>query len=309
MKKTYFASTLMLALTSGTLFAQTLVTVNGQAIDSSVIDDQVASVRASNPNVQDTPELRQMLTERQVISTVVTQEAKKLKLDQSAEFKAALEQARADAAKQGADKKATFKTEWAVFENDLLGQAFAAHIVRQYPVQEKDVKAAYNDFSNFYKGTQEVQLGEIVTDSSSNAQKAIADLDAKKSFVSVLNQYSIDEAAKKAGGIPKAYVPLKDLQESAPPLYAAVKDLKKGAYTKTPLQNGNLYAVFYVNDRRNVTVPSYEAAKNEIGNDLQAARVDAAIQSLLKKASIKVNPLHSEPKDNKRLHSVPKVKK
>lgn len=288
MKKTYFASALMLALTSGTLFAQTLVTVNGQAIDSSVIDDQVASVRASNPNIQDTPELRQMLTERQVISTVVTQEAKKLKLDQSAEFKTALEQARADAAKQGADKKATFKTEWAVFENDLLGQAFAAHIVRQYPVQEKDVKAAYNDFSNFYKGTQEVQLGEIVTDSS-NAQKAIADLDAKKSFVSVLNQYSIDEAAKKAGGIPKAYVPLKDLQESAPPLYAAVKDLKKGAHTKTPLQNGNLYAVFYVNDRRNVTVPSYEAAKNEIGSDLQAARVDAAIQSLLKKASIKVN--------------------
>ena len=288
MKKTYFASALMLALTSGTLFAQTLVTVNGQAIDSSVIDDQVASVRASNPNVQDTPELRQMLTERQIISTVVTQEAKKLKLDQSAEFKTALEQARADAAKQGADKKATFKTEWAVFENDLLGQAFAAHIVRQYPVQEKDVKAAYNDFSNFYKGTQEVQLGEILTNSS-NAQKAIADLDAKKSFVSVLNQYSIDEAAKKAGGIPKAYVPLKDLQESAPPLYAAVKDLKKGAHTKTPLQNGNLYAVFYVNDRRNVTVPSYEASKNEIGSDLQAARVDAAIQSLLKKASIKVN--------------------
>lgn len=226
MKKTYFASALMLALTSGTLFAQTLVTVNGQAIDSSVIDDQVASVRAGNPNIQDTPELRQMLTERQVISTVVTQEAKKLKLDQSAEFKAALEQARADAAKQGADKKPTFKTEWAAFENDLLGQAFASHIIRQFPVQEKDVKAAYNDFSNFYKGTQEVQLGEIVTDSS-NAQKAIADLDAKKSFVSVLNQYSIDEAAKKAGGIPKAYVPLKDLQESAPPLYAAVKDLKK----------------------------------------------------------------------------------
>ncbi|HHK6003435.1 TPA: peptidylprolyl isomerase [Neisseria subflava] len=289
MKKTYFASALMLALTSGTLFAQTLVTVNGQAIDSSVIDDQVASVRAGNPNIQDTPELRQMLTERQVISTVVTQEAKKLKLDQSAEFKAALEQARADAAKQGADKKPTFKTEWAAFENDLLGQAFAAHIIRQFPVQEKDVKAAYNDFSNFYKGTQEVQLGEIVTDSNSNAQKAIADLDAKKSFASVLNQYSIDEAAKKAGGIPKAYVPLKDLQESAPPLYAAVKDLKKGAHTTTPLQNGNLYTVFYVNDRRNVTVPSYEAAKNQIGSDLQAARVDAAIQSLLKKASIKVN--------------------
>ena len=103
MKKTYFASALMFALTSGTLFAQTLVTVNGQAIDSSVIDDQVASVRASNPNVQDTPELRQMLTERQIISTVVTQEAKKLKLDQSAEFKTAL--ASACRCRQSADKK------------------------------------------------------------------------------------------------------------------------------------------------------------------------------------------------------------
>ena len=287
MKKTYFASALMLALTSGTLFAQTLVTVNGQAIDSSVIDDQVASVRASNPNIQDTPELRQMLTERQVISTVVTQEAKKLKLDQSAEFKAALEQARADAAKQGADKKATFKTEWAVFENDLLGQAFAAHIVRQYPVQEKDVKAAYNDFSNFYKGTQEVQLGEIVTDSSSNAQKAIADLDAKKSFVSVLNQYSIDEAAKKAGGIPKAYVPLKDLQESAPPLYAAVKDLKKGEATSEPLQDGNSYAVFYVDDRRDVKVPAFNEIKGNIARDLSTARIDDTMRALLQKADIK----------------------
>jgi len=287
MKKTYFASALMLALTTGTLFAQTLVTVNGQAIDSSVIDDQVASVRASNPNVQDTPELRQMLTERQVISTVVTQEAKKLKLDQSAEFKTALEQARADAAKQGADKKATFKTEWAVFENDLLGQAFAAHIVRQYPVQEKDVKAAYNDFSNFYKGTQEVQMGEIVTDSSSNAQKAIADLDAKKSFVSVLNQYSIDEAAKKAGGIPKAYVPLKDLQESAPPLYAAVKDLKKGEATSEPLQDGNSYAVFYVDDRRDVKVPAFNEIKGNIARDLSTARIDDTMRALLQKADIK----------------------
>ena len=75
------------------------------------------------------------------------------------------------------------------------------------------------------------------------------------------------------------------IAESAPPLYAAIKrPEKRCVITKTPLQNGNLYAVFYVNDRRNVTVPSYEASKNEIGSDLQAARVDAAIQSLLKKS-------------------------
>ena len=227
MKKKYLISMLMTALVSGSLSAQTLVTVNGQTIDSSVIDAQVAALRAANNKIPDSPELRRELTERQVINTVVSQEAKRLKLDQSAEFKQALEHARTDAKKQGADKKAHFKTEWAAFESDLLGQAYAIHVLRQNPVQEKDVKTAYDNFSNFYKGTQEVQLGEIITRTQADAQKAISDLNAKKSFASVLKQYSIDERAKQAGGIQQGYVPLKDLQEAVPPLYAAVKDLKK----------------------------------------------------------------------------------
>lgn len=287
MKKTYFASAVLFALASGSLLAQTLVTVNGQAIDSSVIDAQVKAIRAENKQVQDTPALRRNLTERQVISTVVGQEAKRLKLDQSAEYKQALQQARAAADKSGAAKKANFKTEWAVFEGELLGQAYAAHVAKQNPVQEKDVKAAYDDFSKFYKGTQEVQLGEIVTNNSADAEKAIADLKAKKSFSSVVKQYSIDPQAKQSGNIPNAYVPLKDLQQSAPPLYDAVKDLKKGGVTAKPLQNGNLYGVFYVNDRRNITLPTYDQAKNDIGRDLQAARIDASVQALLQKADIK----------------------
>lgn len=287
MKKKHLISMLMTALVSGSLSAQTLVTVNGQAIDSSVIDAQVAALRAANNKIPDSPELRRELTERQVINTVVSQEAKRLKLDQSAEFKQTLEHARTDAKKQGADKKAHFKTEWAAFESDLLGQAYAIHVLRQNPVQEKDIKTAYDNFSNFYKGTQEVQLGEIITRTQADAQKAISDLNAKKSFASVLKQYSIDERAKQAGGIQQGYVPLKDLQEAVPPLYAAVKDLKKGAHTTTPLQDSDVYTVFYVNDRRDVKLPTYDESKNDIAKDLQTSRVDEALQSLLQKAAIK----------------------
>lgn len=287
MKKIHCVSALLLALASSSLLAKTLVTVNGQAIDSSTIDAQVSAIRAGNSQIQDTPALRQNLTRRQIVSTVVGQEAKRLKLDESPQYKQALEQARASAKKSGADKKPGFKTEWAAFEGDLLGQAYAGHIIRQNPVQEKDVKAAYGEFSKFYTGSQEVQLGEIVTRTATDAQKAVADLKAKKSFASVLGQYSVDEHAKKAGGIPNAYVPLKDLQQSALPLYEAVKNLKKGGYTATPLQNGDVYSVFYVNDRRNVIVPSYDQAKNDIGRDLQADRIDAAVRALMQKADIK----------------------
>lgn len=286
MKKIQLAA-LMLAVASGSLSAKTLVTVNGQAIDSSVIDAQVKAVTAQNKQIKASPALRQHLTERQVISTVVGQEAKRLKLDQSPQYRQALAQSRAAAKKSGADKKANFQTEWAAFEGDLLGQAYAAHAASQNPVQEKDIKAAYDEFSKFYKGSEEVQIGEIITRSSADAQKAIADLKAKKSFVSVLNQYTVDEEAKRGGGIHARYVPLKDLQQSAPPLYAAVKDLKKGGFTETPVQSGNFYGVFYVNDRRKVQLPSFEQAKGDIARDLQAERIDRAVQSLLQKADIK----------------------
>ena len=103
----------------------------------------------------------------------------------------------------------------------------------------------------------------------------------------MLKQYSIDEQAKKAGGIARGYVPLKDLEQSAPPLYAAIKDLKKGDFTSVPLPNGNVYSVFYINDRRDIKVPSYEEMKNEIGSELQASRIDAAIGALMQKADIK----------------------
>ena len=255
MRKTHFTAALVMAALSCSLFAQTLVTVNGQTIDSSVIDGQVAALRAENKQIQDSPQLRQELANRQIISTVIAQEARRRKLDQSAEFKKALEQARADAKKQGADKKPSFKTEWAAFEDDLLGQALAIDVLRKNPVNEQEIKKSYDEFAKFYQGSQEVRLGEIVTRTKADGQKAAADLKAKKAFAAVLKQYSIDEEAKKAGGIPQAYVPLKDLQEAAPPLYAAVKDLKKGEATSEPLQDGNSYAVFYVDDRRDVKVP------------------------------------------------------
>ena len=101
------------------------------------------------------------------------------------------------------------------------------HIVRQYPVQEKTSKPLTTTSATSIKVLRKSNQ-EILTDSSSNAQKSHCRFDAK-SFVSVLNQYSLDEQPK-AGGIPKAYVPLKDLQESAPPLYAAVTDLKRRAH-------------------------------------------------------------------------------
>lgn len=285
MKAKILTSVALLAC-SGSLFAQTLATVNGQKIDSSVIDAQVAAFRAENSRAEDSPRLRQALLENEVVNTVVAQEVKRLKLDQSAEFKDTLAKLRAEAKKSGDDKKPSFKTVWSAMEYELNGRAYALHIAKTQPVSEQDAKAAYDNISGFYKGTQEVQLGEVLTDKEDNAKKAVADLKAKKGFDAVLKQYSLNDRAKQTGA-PDEYVPLKNLEQDALPLYQAVKDLKKGEFTAVPLKNGDFYGVYYVNDRRDVKVPSFDELKEQIAGDLQAERIDRAVGALLSKADIK----------------------
>ena len=221
-----------------------------------------------------------------MVNTVVAQEVKRLKLDQSAEFKDTLAKLRAEAKKSGDDKKPSFKTVWSAVEYELNGRAYALHVAKTQPVSEQEVKAAYDNISGFYKGTQEVQLGEVLTDKEDNAKKAVADLKAKKGFDAVLKQYSLNDRAKQTGA-PDEYVPLKHLEQDALPLYQAVKDLKKGEFTAVPLKNGDFYGVYYVNDRRDVKVPSFDELKEQIAGDLQAERIDRAVGALLNKADIK----------------------
>ncbi len=82
-------------------------------------------------------------------------------------------------------------------------------------------------------------------------------------------------------------MPLKDLEQGVPPLYQAIKDLKKGEFTTTPLKNGDFYDVYYVNDSREVKDTSFDEMKGQIEGNLQAEQIDRAVETLLRKANIK----------------------
>ena len=288
MKKTYLFTAVAAGLISGSISAQTIATVNGTKIDSKEIDAQVKLIESqSNGRVKDSAALRTDLTQRKITSTIIAQEAKRLKIDESAEYKQALAQSREEARKQGLDKKSGFNQEWSDYQTELLNRAYIAQIAQSNPVTEADLTQAYKDFSSFYKGTDEVQLGEIFTNNSDNANKAISELKAKKNFQAVARKYSMAPQVQQTGGISPNYIPLKDLQQSMPSVYAAVSSLKKGGFTSPVRDNNNIYGIFYVNDKRAIKVPSYEEAKPQLAQQLQSVRINAALQSLFQKADIK----------------------
>lgn len=290
MKKAYLASLIALSLFSSGVAAKTLVTVNGQKIDSQTIDARVKQLTAqSQGQIQDSPAVRNDLLRLQVIQTVVAEEAKRLKLNEQADFKNAIKQAREAAKKAGDDKKPNFKQQWADYENTLLYQAYIIHITEKNPLTEQDLRQAYNDFSKFYQGSEEIQLGEIVTATEAKAQAAYAALKAKKSFKTVATEYTENTKGKANGGfVSTEYVRLKDLQLNTPEhIYQAINGLKKGGYTQPQKMADGVYMIFYANDKRKVKLPSFEQAKAGLAMQMQELRIDNAIEGLLEKANIK----------------------
>lgn len=286
MKKTLL--TLALLASTSVALAQTVATVNGTKIDSKEIDQQVALLKKqSNGQIKDSPELRNSILSRMVVHTVIVQEARKLKLDEGKEYQDIVAQAMADAQKSGESKKSTFQQEFAAFKENLLEQAYAVYVLQKNPISDKDVRKEYDAMSNFYKGSQEVQLAEIVTNNQADAQKALADLKAGKKFTDVAKQYTVDEIGKKNGGLHQGYINLKDMAAGAPPLYAAINPLAKGQYTQTPLSTGKIFAIFSVQDKRTAKVPAYDQVKDSLMAQLQDQRVNQSIDGLMKQASIK----------------------
>lgn len=282
MKKTLLAIALMASMAG--VSAKTVVTVNGTKIDSAVIDRQVSDLsKQSNGQIKDSPELRKQLTNNAVVRTVVIQEAKKRKLDEDKDYKNFIAQTKADADKRGVSKEKTFKQDFEIFKEDALVQAFGIDVLKKNPIKDEDVRKEYNEYSNFYKGSHEVQIAEIVTNSKADAEKALAELKKGKKFADVAKKYTIDKVGKEIGGMHRGFVNVKDLP---PELNKNVANLKKGQYTQ-PINGGNIWAVFSVQDTRPANIPTFDQLKGPLKAQLEGQRVDQAVADLLKKATIK----------------------
>lgn len=288
MKKQTLSLLLAASLMVSPLAAETIVTVNGTRIDSSTIEQQVRLLgEQSNGQIQDSPALRENITRRMVTRELMIQEARRLKLHETPEFKEIIEKARTEARNTGEDRKPTFRDDWATFEGNITAQALMVHILRSQPVNDTEVQNAYNEIQNRYRGTQEVQLAEIIVNSQENANKVSQALRRGQRFTDVARQYTIDPQGRTTGGLNPDYTPLKDLEEAAPTVFNAVKSLGRGAYTRTPVSGNGIHAFFYVHAKRNITIPPFAQMKPQIQEDLQNLRVEQEIARLYQQATIR----------------------
>lgn len=285
MRKTLITFLLLCLSTFG--FARTVAQVNGQVIDSSLVDRQVEAMRQQmGSKVRDTQQLRNSIVNAAIVHAVIVQEARRLRLDEESEYRSIVNRALNDAKRSGEDRKPNFRLEYEVFKENLLEQAYYVHIVKTRPVTENELRNEYQNLVNFYKHSSEILIGQIITKNPNDAKQAISDLKRGIRFQDVASRFTIDPEGRKNGGIPRQYINLNDLKVAAPSLFELIKNIPKGSFTAEPLRSGSTYAVFYIADIRPARVPSYETMKGKLQSQLGDERVNKAIDALMRKAKI-----------------------
>lgn len=259
MKKPQFAALAILAaLTITPAFAasQNAAVVNGVAIPQDRLEMNVKGAVAQGKT--DSPELRAEIRDELINREVIYQTANKNGLDKNAEVIQQLEIAR----------------------QTVLINAFINDYLKKNPVTEEQMQKAYETLKARL-GDKEYESRHILVATEGEARDIIAKLGKKAKFEQLAKQ-SLDTGSAANGGslgwaIPKNFVE---------PFANALLTLKKGEYTKTPVQTQFGWHVIRLDDVRPLKAPSYEEFKPQLQQRLQQQALQKAVADLRAAAKV-----------------------
>ena len=259
MKTTQFAALAILAVVAiNPAFAaeKSAAVVNGVAISQERIEMNVKGAVAQGQ--ADSPELRKAIREDLINREVMVQ----------------------DATKSGLEKDSNVAQQIEIAKQTVLVNAFIQDYLKKNPVSEEQLKSAYETLKAKL-GDKEYNARHILVATEGEAKDIIAKLDKKGKFEQLAKQ-SMDSGSAENGGslgwaVPKNFVE---------PFANALLNLKKGEYTKTPVQTQFGWHVIKLDDVRALKVPTYNELKPQLQQRLQQTAIQKAVADLRGAAKI-----------------------
>lgn len=250
--------TILSALALNTAYAEdkSAAMVNGISIPQSRIDLRVKA--AAQQGQPDTPELRKAIREDMINLEVLAQEAAKLGLDKGSEVMQQLELAK----------------------QSVLANAFVQDYVQKHPVSDDALKQEYENLK-VNVGTKEYKARHILVETEAEAKAIIAQLGKKAKFEKLAAK-SKDAGSAEHGGELEWAVP----SNFVPPFANAMVSLKKGEYTKEPVESQYGWHVIKLDDVRELKVPSFDELKPQLVQRMQQQIVQNAVSEMRDKAKI-----------------------
>jgi peptidyl-prolyl cis-trans isomerase C len=256
LKFSALAVSLLLAY-AGAAIAQNVAIVNGKPVPISRLEALQQQVASQGRPV--TPDIQAQIKEEVINREIFTQEAQKLGLDGSDEYKNQMEQARQIA----------------------LIRALFADYQKKNPVTDAEIKAEYDKFAAA-NGGKEFRARHILVEKEADAVKLIADIKKGAKFEDIAKKSSKDPGSGAKGG---------DLDWAAPGSYVkefseAMSKLAKGKMTDAPVKSQFGYHIIRVDDTREAQLPPMEQVKPQISQQLQQQKMQAFQKGLRDKAKV-----------------------
>ena len=226
--------------------------------------------RLQQGQTQDSPELQQAAFNEFLNLVVTAQQAQTLKLTERHDVQMGLEMQRIR----------------------LLSSAALQAMAQEIQPTEDDLKKGYEELAKQAKETQ-YQARHILVKEEAEAKQVIAELDKGGDFAELAKKHSTGPNAKAGGALGW----FTSSQIDNKPFSDAVAALKKGAYTKTPVNTKFGWHVILLEDTRTPEPPSFEDAKPQLVAAFQRAKLMEKLGELRQAADVEFNEAVVKLKD------------
>lgn len=233
------------------------LTVNGVVIPKAYVDAMNRERELSGQPA--TPEIGKAIKEELINREILTQAARKKGLEKDAAVAAQMDMAR----------------------QAVLIRAYFDDFVKANPVTDAALKTQYDAISQ-QMGNKEYKARHILVDTEEEAKAIIASLGRGETFEKLAKEKSKDTGSKENGG---------DLDwgpagRYVPEFGNALKALQKGETSKTPVKTQYGFHVIRLDDVRDLKVPTFEEAKENLRQRAQQEQVANLVKSLRERAKI-----------------------
>ena len=247
----------LLSLGASAALAQNVAIVNGKAVPKARLEALSQQFQSTGRPV--TPEVQDQMRQHLIALEVFSQEADKLGLSSSDDFKAQMELAR----------------------QNVLANQLIKDFEKKNAITDDLLKAEYDKFAAA-NGGKEIKARHILVEKEADAVAIIASLKKGGKFDDIAKKRSKDTGSGAKGGDldwanPTSYVP---------EFSAALLKLNKGQLTDTPVKTQFGYHVIRVDDTRDIKLPSFDEVKPQIADQMKQDRRGNFQRDLLGKAKV-----------------------
>lgn len=243
-----------------TLADDVVATVNGKKITKSQLDEYYKYRQATTK--QDIGDDPKVVLQELINRDLLMAEVKKKKIDKNKELNYAIEQQK----------------------HDIYIQAMLRDTDVGKPVSEEEVRKIYDDKVKNQK-LKEYKVSHILMQSEQEAKGIIAELDSGAKFDELAKTKSSGPSAKEGGELGW----LNSAQLNNMPSFAqALSELKKGSYSKTPVQTQYGWHVVRLDDERDMQPPPFEQVSKQIAGAIRQQRLQEYVKHLRDTAKVDI---------------------